>query len=337
MKVHATLTSLLISASSINVDAQITTYPCPSEASSPTILPFSSIDTTPTTIRIPIISASNGVCILTRRNISTQTQRAPLARSYAGKNWAQSSGVFAKTGSGVLVDCTPSGPECDVTVPPLLDGMEYILESYTHTVSEEAEAARFLEQVSRLRGHLYESLSLSQIGTIATLTNNIILIPHTQSYPSTHQATFGATRESIDAMTSTSNDFSSWVEEQLQLPVSSHRSFFREHTNPKYEYPYKVGATGSRPCEMYSRWRRYALTSRDQLRARKTGGQLKQLTVESVNGDYVWRVDGHFRTVTAEAQFTDGSSIELGERYSILHDHGKSWVADCVGKLKLAG
>lgn len=156
MKVHATLTSLLISASSINVDAQITTYPCPS-AGQQSILPLSSIDTTPTTIRIPIISASDGVCILTRRNISTQTQRAPLARSYSGYNWGQSSGVFAKTGSGVLVDCsTPSGPECDVTVPPLLDGMEYILESYTHTVSEEAEAARFLEQVSRLRGHLFD-------------------------------------------------------------------------------------------------------------------------------------------------------------------------------------
>ena len=148
MKVHATITSLLIGAS-IKVDAQITTYPCPSESSSPTILPLSSsIDTTPTTIRIPVISASNGLCILTRRNISTQTQRAPLARSYAGYNWEKSPGLFAKTGSGVSVDCsTPSGPECDVTVPPLLEGMEYILESYMYDTSAEAEAARFLEQV----------------------------------------------------------------------------------------------------------------------------------------------------------------------------------------------
>ena len=62
--------------------------------------------------------------------------------------WENSPGLFAKTGSGVFVDCsTPSGPECDVTVPPLLEGFEYILESYMYDTSLEAEAARFLEQV----------------------------------------------------------------------------------------------------------------------------------------------------------------------------------------------
>ena len=47
------------------------------------------------------------------------------------------------------VDCTAGGLyECDVTLPRLPDGKEYVLESYVHSISAEAEAARFLEQVS---------------------------------------------------------------------------------------------------------------------------------------------------------------------------------------------
>ena len=134
-------------------------------------------------------------------------------------------------------------------------------------------------------------------------------------------------------MNSTSNDFASWVEEQLALPISSHREFYRKRTNPKYEFPYAVGATGPRPCELHSRWRRYALTSRDQLSNRKTSLS-KHLMVELVNGKYVWKVDGHFRTVTTDPPaFTDsGYNMVLGVRYRILWDIGNTWKSDCVGK-----
>lgn len=128
-----------------------TTYPCPAAGSSYP-LPLTSTNG-PTTIRLPIISAPDGLCILTRRSISTKKQRAPVVRSYGrsgGVNvWERSAGIYARTGSGVSVDCSGgSGTTCDVSVPALDEGMEYVLESYEYGNSVEAEAARFLEQVS---------------------------------------------------------------------------------------------------------------------------------------------------------------------------------------------
>lgn len=148
------------------------------------------------------------------------------------------------------------------------------------------------------------------------------------------QATFGVSRNSIDAMVSSSNDFASWVEDQLNMPMSSHRAFFRERMNPKFEYPYHSGAVGPRPCELHSRWRRYAISSRDQLSNRKTNW-FKHLTIEFVSGvGYVWKVDGFARTVTqTHPETMDGSSqLELNKRYRINHTNGNTWKTDCVGE-----
>ncbi|KAL7541680.1 LOW QUALITY PROTEIN: hypothetical protein ACHAXR_011131 [Thalassiosira sp. AJA248-18] len=272
------------------VTAETITYSCPPAGSS---TPLALDGSTTTTIRVPIVTNTNSLCLLLRHDSVTGSNRAPVARSYANQPWQHSPGLFARTGSGVSVDCaTSSSNECDVTVPPLTEGMEYILESYEHGTSEEAEAARFLEQ-----------------------------------------ATFGPSRETIDAMVSSSNDFASWVEDQLAMPKSSHRAFFRERMNPKFEFPYNVGATGSRPCELHSRWRRYAISSRDQLRNRKTGWY-KHLTIEFLSGvGYIWKVDEYVRTVTlTHPEGDDGAGqLELNKRYRILHDNGWTWKADCVG------
>lgn len=118
MKVHTTLTSLLIGASINYVDAQtITTYPCPS-AGQQSILPISSTTTTSITIRVPIISDPNGLCTLTRHNVVTGN--APVARSYSNRSWELTAGLFAKTDSGVSIDCDAGSiHECEVTLPPM--------------------------------------------------------------------------------------------------------------------------------------------------------------------------------------------------------------------------
>jgi hypothetical protein len=52
-------------------------------------------------------------------------------------------------------------------------------------------------------------------------------------------------------MVATSNDFASWVQEQMyDVPASSFRRFYRERVNPKWEYPYAAGAVSSTPCEV---------------------------------------------------------------------------------------
>ena len=145
MKFHALSTLIWASTVPSNVNAQVT-YACPSAGSiSLPISPAYGV----TTIRLPRVSPSDGLCLLTRRNASTGGERATASRSYAGRDWERSAGVLAKTGSGVVVDCTQgSAMECDVTLPALDQGFEYILESHTYGISEEAEATRFLEQVS---------------------------------------------------------------------------------------------------------------------------------------------------------------------------------------------
>lgn len=151
------------------------------------------------------------------------------------------------------------------------------------------------------------------------------------------QATFGTTKEELQALVSSSNDFASWLKHQMyELPMSSLRAFYRKHTNPKFEYPYKVGAVSSLPCEMYSRWRKYAITSRDQLSSR-TSGISKFLTVEEIGTTgtslYVWKVDGNFRTVTQSPPvFEDGSNLSLGIRYRLMNVNGEPWKSDCVGE-----
>ncbi len=161
MKFHALSTLILASAFPSNVNAQAT-YACPSAGS--ISLPISPADGV-TTIRLPRVSPSDGLCLLVRRNASTGGERVAASRSYAGRDWERSAGALAKTGSGVVVDCTQgSAIECGVTLPALDQGFEYILESHTYGISEEAEATRFLEQVSfslykRLQARIYFILS----------------------------------------------------------------------------------------------------------------------------------------------------------------------------------
>ena len=273
--------------------AQVATYPCPAAGSS-TILPISTT-TDSTTIRVPKVSNPNGLCILLRRSSADGTRRAHVARSYADKQWERAAGLFAKANSGVTVDCNAGGVhECDITLPILKEGEEFVLESHDTTpISSENEAARFLEQ-----------------------------------------ATFGGSLQDIQSLVSTGNDYHSWLNDQINVkPPSSHRAFYRSHTNPKFEYPYNTGAVSSLPCEQFSRWRRYAITSRDSLKERKTGLQ-KHLEVKYVSGvGYVFYVNGHFRTVTATRPTFFGGSpeIKLNYKYWIGTTQEANWRQDCLG------
>jgi hypothetical protein len=138
------------------VDAQIPlTVPCPA-AGGATVVPGAS-SASSVTVRIPIVSAPDGLCTLVRRRKPTGDRRAPVARSYASRGWEVSAGKFAGNDAGLVasVDCNQGGlHECDVTLPPLEneDGVEeeYVLESFERSVTGEEEAARFLEQVRRL-------------------------------------------------------------------------------------------------------------------------------------------------------------------------------------------
>ena len=218
MKLHQGL-ALIIATTFVvvkDVDGQ-TTYSCPSIGGQ-TVLPAE------TPIRIPIVTDPNSLCTLIRHNVAAGgTQRAPVARSFASRgSWEVSAGLFSNAAtSGLSLDCdTGDGTTCDVTLPPVNNGQQYILETFTRpTLSAEALSARFLEQ-----------------------------------------STFGTTRESMNDLVASGLNYSNWIIEQMNMPVSSMREYYRKRTNPKYEFPYALGAVGSGPCDLYSRWRTYAVS-----------------------------------------------------------------------------
>jgi len=131
--------------------ATTTPYNCPPVNVS-TVIVEATAGSQPITISIPSTTSTNELCTLIRRKTSTGKSRAPVARSYAGRNWEVSAGFFARSNSGLIVDCdtatTSNAGVCDVTLPSLDDDQEYVLESFVHQVTPEVEAARFLEQVS---------------------------------------------------------------------------------------------------------------------------------------------------------------------------------------------
>ena len=289
--------SSIDAAAAAGQEEEVVTYPCPPAGNS-FILPISpppTTESTTTTVRLPKISNRNGLCILLRRS-ADGSRRAHIARSYGDKQWERAAGRFAKPTSGVAVDCDAGGEhECDVTLPALQEDEVFVLESYdTPPVSSENEAARFLEQ-----------------------------------------ATFGGNLQDIQALAATGNDFHSWLNDQINVkPTSSIRAFYRSHTNPKFEFPYNTGAVSVLPCEQYSRWRRYAITSRDCLKERKTHLQ-KHLEVKSIPGvGYGFFVDDQFRTYTTSRPtfgWGDNTSIKLNYRYRIGSSQEANWKRDCVG------
>ena len=161
---------LLLAALLIAPSQAATPYTCPPVNVSTVITEATPSGSQPITISIPSTTASNELCTLIRRKISTGKARAPVARSYAGRNWEVSAGFFARSGSGLIVDCSATSMEgvCEVTLPSLGEDQEYVLESFVHEVTMEVEAARFLEQVSVD----CLSLSLGDDGLLNNANNN---------------------------------------------------------------------------------------------------------------------------------------------------------------------
>ena len=213
---------------------EVPTYTCPIDGST-TSIPAETL------VRIPIVTDPNNLCTLIRHNATGggSTQRAPVARSYAARGlWEVSAGLFSNTAtSGLTINCgddggetTPPSSTCDIFLPPITpdSGEEYILETSTRPsvssdtayTEDELKAARFLEQ-----------------------------------------STFGPTVESISELVESGLDFESWLMDQMyNLPKSSLREYYRKRVNPKFEFPYRVGAVGSGPCDSNSRWRMYAVS-----------------------------------------------------------------------------
>ena len=74
------------------------------------------------------------------------------------------------------------------------------------------------------------------------------------------QSTFGPTKSEIQSWGS--KTFKEWIVEQIELPASLHRSYFRQRANPRLAVLQAPGRPKD-ACEDLSRWHRYTFTKND--------------------------------------------------------------------------
>ena len=165
-----------------------------------TITPCPINESTPTEIPSgPVMLVrSSSLCVLTKAipdaNDGTLTRISPVALSYDGQAWEVAAGEFATT----LLYGRGFGDDANgshITLPHLYDDEKYYLTSYSHDISDVDKVARLLET-----------------------------------------ATFGTTAQDLaswDKGSLTTATVKQWIEEQMSMPMTSHREYFRRRTNPR--------------------------------------------------------------------------------------------------------
>jgi hypothetical protein len=194
----------------------------------------------------------------------------PVVRSYNGYDWETYAGDYAKvhvdcsntpdaTATKNLLNIPSDSSSCLVALPQPSEGRKYVLKSYQHSLPNDHidQASRFLEKV-----------------------------------------TFGPTRTEIHALAASSSDVTfvnaaaGWIAKQMQLPVTSHRQYFRERSTNWRAVSSQMGLVHtSNPCEAGSRYRRFAFLMNDR------GRTIKITTSFSNPSKKILSVDGQIRTV----------------------------------------
>lgn len=252
---------------------------------------------------IPILlppSASDRLCIL-HRTASTSTDNGTtgayqaIGRTYGGYDWESVAGPEIRATYTCGVDPTVSSTQryCQLVLDhsaPLssFNGNQgllpssridaayvYYLTSYESSLSDRDRIARFLERT-----------------------------------------TYGPTRSDLDNFQQRLDNTegkslplaqAQWVQEQMNaedVGISSHREYWRKRLNPRAIESYYMGEVGPEPCEVNSRWRKFAFTRDDvwlSTASTVDGGPGYSVEIEALslsNQDaYLLRFGGHVRTV----------------------------------------
>lgn len=181
---------------------EVTDAPTGSPTSMPTVSTVTSCpltESTPTEISsgAKMLVRSDSLCVLTKAipgTGDTLSNIAPVGLSYDGGDWEIAAGDFSAT----LLRGQDFGNYAEgshITLPALTGNEKYYLTSYSHTVSETDKTARFLEM-----------------------------------------ATFGTTSQDLGQWGTTpftTATAKEWIVEQINMPVTSHREFFRLRSNGK--------------------------------------------------------------------------------------------------------
>lgn len=173
----------------------------------------------------------------------------PYTRSYDGLDWEASPGPYAIASSDI--DCDGVG-DCKFTLPDPAAGDGYVILSKDS--SDPSVSGR----------RLSASATRKEIATFLEML------------------TFGPTKAEIEAL-----DNGSWgdaaraqfLRDQIDLPMTSHREYFRKRTNVKWD-AVTYTAVSNHPCSPHSKWVRYSFLEQD--RYRTVSGDEKVTTFETV-------------------------------------------------------
>jgi hypothetical protein len=261
------------------VDAMIT---CPRPTSGP-----GAALTAGSTVTISV-TPSNQICTLTRLTTTvdsggnSNTDFAPVGRSYNGRDWDAVAGPYK---SEMSFECSAlnGSNACVVTLPQLDDPatQSFVLTSYAHTVTPEEEVARFLEQT-----------------------------------------TFGVTKadmeffntESLDAGT----EFPAWVADQItNKEATAHRAYFRSRANGRATRAEdEVVANADKPCNLHSRWKKYAFGWEEARAWTET-----PFTIKIMNNSTEWMVilNEKLQPITEVPQSSYGAILNDGDEFSVCY------------------
>ena len=105
------------------------------------------------------------------------------------------------------------------------------------------------------------------------------------------KTTFGATNSEIDSFVAAGSDPATWVKQQLQKQISSHRQFFRERATNYHPETQQMGTLSFGPCESRARYRKFVFMDKDRDR-------VLTIAKSPVDQNYkILLVDGKFRSI----------------------------------------
>ena len=116
------------------------------------------------------------------------------------------------------------------------------------------------------------------------------------------QTTFGPTRATLQSVDATTDaGITKWIDDQMALPPTLHREYFRRRANPRQFTARPTGGLRA-ACAAGSRWHRFAFSRADE-------GKVLQV-VSTPSGRAALSIDGDLRTETdAGALAFDGMVI----------------------------
>jgi hypothetical protein len=139
---------------------------------------------------------------------------------------------------------------------------------------------------------------------------------------------FGPTKDAIDSWDYNQFDGSvkKWVKDQIDPSVSglsSHREFFRERLNPRMDQVYFSGKGGPNPCEVNSRWRKFAFIAKDAVE----GNKFMVTPLDTIEGgrSFVLIINGHPRTVVSSIELDGDAQLAVNSEYDLCHPHYNFW------------